>query len=565
MKLNHIKYWGALLGSVLLFSACKKDYLDIQPTDRIATSALSSDSTVYEAYVTNRYIGTQLTNKEGDGTPPGFGRGFEYAMWSSLTDESIYNNDDDTWLIQRGQLSPDNLGIANVFWGRSYRGIRECNFALSLLANVPMSAMHRSRIEGELKFVRAFRYFDLIRNYGGVVLMGDRVTQLGENFQDPALFKRSTIKECIDYVSAQLDDAVAKLPLNNDGAWMNGRATKGAALALKSRLMLYAASPLYNAGTWEAAATAAQAVIALNKYGLYTGGYANMFLANETNETIFARFYTRDAGHVHLEIANGPNGYGGWAGNSPLQNLVDDYEMSNGKAITDATSGYNANNPYANRDPRFAATIFYNGASYRGRAIETFIPGGRDSRDGSENWNTSKTGYYLKKFINEAYPIQNPWGNAGFQTWNYFRYAEILLNFAEAANEAYGPDAVPAGATYSARTAINAVRARTGVNMPAVTASSKDQMREAIRHERRIELAFEEHRFYDVRRWRIADVTENRPATGIIITKNTNGTFTYATKVALDGRSFATKHYWLPIPRNEIQASGNQLQQNAGY
>ena len=222
----------------------------------------------------------------------------------------------------------------------------------------------------------------------------------------------------------------------------------------------------------------------------------------------------------------------------PTQNLVDDYAMANGLPITDPASGYNPANPYVGRDPRFYATVLYNGASYRGSTVETFTPGGKDSKDGPDNWNTSKTGYYLKKFMNDAYPLQNPWGNAGFQPWIYIRYAEVLLNYAEAANEAYGPDAVPAGATYSARAALNLVRARSSVNMPAIAAgASQAQLREAIRYERRVELAFEEHRFYDVRRWKIADVTENKPALGITITRS-GGNFTYASKVALDGRRF---------------------------
>lgn len=555
-----------ICGAMLSVTACKKDLLNVQATDRISTAAIESDTAVYEAFVTNRYIGERLQDKEGDGSNPGFGRGFEYSMWSSLTDESIYNNDDATWLIQRGQLAPENLGGAGVLWGRSYRSIRECNYALSILPKMPFSAGHKTRLEGELKFIRAFRYQDLIRNYGGVVLMGDKVTNLTDNLQDPALFKRASIKESIDYAVAQLTDAASKLPLDNDGSWILGRATKGAALALKSRLQLYAASPLYASGTWADAATAAQAVISLNKYGIYTGGYGNLFLTNINNEAIFERLYTKNANHTHLEIANGPNGYGGWAGNTPLQNLVDDYEMDNGKTITDPTSGYDPTHPYDHRDPRFAATVLYNGASYRERKIEAFIPGGKDSKDGADNWNTTKTGYYLKKYMNDAYPLQNPWGNAGFQPWIYFRYAEILLNFAEAANEAYGPDVVPSGSSLSARTAINQIRSRPGVNMPALAGGlSQSQMRDAIRYERRVELAFEEHRFYDVRRWKIADVTENKPAGGVIITKDANGNFVYTPKIALDGRKFETKHYWLPIPRAEIQASGGQLQQNPGY
>lgn len=554
-----------LLGGVLALSSCKKDFLDVKATDRIPTNTLESDTAVFEAFVTNAYIGTKLQDKEAEGTNPGFGRGFEYSMWSSLTDESIYNNDDATWIIQRGQLAPENLGALGVLWGRSYRGIRECNYALNVLSKIEMSTAHKRLLEGEIKFIRAFRYQDLIRNYGKVVLVGDQVLGLKDDLQNPDLFKRVSIKEGMDYVLAQLDDAATKLPLENSSTWLAGRATKGAALALKSRLTLYAASPLYAAGTWEAAVAAAQQVIALNKYNIYQGGYGNMFLINQSTESIFERVYTKNAGHVHLEIANGPNGYGGWAGNTPTQTMVEAYDLTNGLPANTTNPLYDPAKPYENRDPRFKATILYNGAPYRERNIETFIPKGKDSRDGNDNWNTTKTGYYLKKFMNDAYPLQNPWGNAGFQPWIYFRYAEILLNFAEASNEAYGPDAVPAGASFSARQAINMIRARTGVNMPAVVAVGKDDMRIAIRHERQIELAFEEHRFYDVRRWKIAEVTENLPCRGVIITKNADGSFSFASKIALDGRKFEPKHYWLPIPRAEILASGNKLDQNPLY
>lgn len=564
MKLNKFLYIACAVA--ITATSCKKNFLEIQPTDKIAETVVLSDSVVFEAYVVNRYIGARLQDKEGDGTDPGFGRGFEYSMWSSITDESIYNNDDNTWLIQRGLLAPENVGMAGTIWPRSYRSIRECNFALNGLDGITMSQGHKDRLRAELRFIRAFRYQDLIRNYGGVVLLGDKVYTLDDNLLDPALFTRASLKESIDYAVAELTEAAAGLPRDNDGNWPLGRATKGAALALKARLLLYAASPLYAAGTWEAATAAAQEVIALNKYSISQTGYSQLFTSTANTELIFARLYTKNANHTHLEIANGPNGYGGWGGNLPLQNLVDDYRMlSSGKPITDGTSGYDPANPYVGRDPRFYATILYNGASYRGATVETFIPGGKDSKDGPDNWNTSKTGYYLKKFMNDSYPLQNPWGNAGFQPWIYFRYAEVLLNFAEAANEAYGADVVPPGATLSARDAINQVRSRTGVQMPPVAAGlSKDAFRDVVRYERRVELSFEEHRFYDVRRWKIADVTENKPAGGITITKS-GSTFTYAPKVALDGRHFETKHYWLPIPRAEILASDNQLQQNSGY
>jgi hypothetical protein len=519
-----------------------------------------ADSSLFEAYVINRYLGIQIIKKEGEGTKPGFGRGFEYSMWSSNSDESIYNNDDGSWLIQQGQIAPENLGNAGALWGRSYLGIRDCKYGLSKIPEVTISTPHKNNLTGELMFLRAFRYHDLIRNYGSIVLVGDKVYNLNDDLTDAALFQKSSIKDCLAYTVDQLDKAAQLLPQNNGDTWPLGRVTKGAALALKARLLLYAASPLYNSGAWADAAAAAKAVMDMNKYAIQSD-YSSLFIDQRmtSNEIIFGRQYTIAAPHVRMEIANGPNGYGGWAGNTPLQNLVDAYQMNNGKDITDGTSGYNPQNPYVNRDARFYATILYNGASYRGSTVDVYTPGGKDSKDGPSNWNATKTGYYLRKFMNDNNVIDNPWSTTGQQPWIYMRYAEVLLNYAEAQNEAVGPDA-------SVYNAVNQIRQRAGVNQPALPAGlSQGQMRDAIRKERQVELAFEEHRFYDVRRWKIADVTENIPARGISVIKNGDGTFTYSSQVALGGRAFSTKNYWLPIPREEIQASGNQLIQNDGY
>ena len=558
--IKHIS--GCLLLAGLLFSACKKNYLNVSPTDRLTNTDILSDTSLFEAYVLNTYIGETIGVNEGAGSPPGFGRGFEYAMSCSVTDESMYNTDNGSWLIEQGQMAANNTGFLGTLWARSYAGIRAVNYALSVINKVNVSGQHKNQLIGELEFIRAFRYQDLIRNYGGVVLIGDTVTQLTDNLQDPGLFARATIQQSIAYAVAQLDDAAQRLPLNNDASWALGRATEGAALALKSRLLLYAASPLYNAGTWQDAATAAQAVMNLGKYTLSQNGYQQLFLSPDDNEIIFERLFIPNiAPHVCMEIANGPNGYDGWAGNTPFQNVVDAYPMNNGKFITDPTSGYDPQNPYVNRDPRFYATILYNGAPYRGSTVQVYVPGGKDGIQGPSNWNTSQTGYYLRKYMNDNYPIDNPWSVAGGQPWIYFRYAEILLNYAEAQNEAAGPDAT----VYQA---INSIRSRTSVNMPALPAGlSQSQMRTAIQNERQIELAFEEHRFYDVRRWKIADSTENVPAYGVTVTVNPANPsgYTYTSKIALAGRSFLPQHYWLPIPLSEIQASNNQLQQNPGY
>ncbi|SFD59283.1 Starch-binding associating with outer membrane [Chitinophaga sp. CF118] len=558
MKTKNIIYFLALAAAGT-FTSCKKNYLDIVPTDRVPDVAVAADSALFQDYVLNRYMSIKLQDKEGEGTNPGFGRGFEYAMWSSVTDESIYNNDDNTWLIQKGLLAPENTGIAGTIWGRSYRSIRECNYGLSIIGKVQMSDQLKNRLRGELHFIRAYRYQDLIRNYGGVVLVKDTVYALENNLTDPSLFVKSSLADCIKYAVAELDSAAYFLPQVNDGNWQQGRATKGAALALKSRLLLYAASPLYNVGTWADAAAAAKVVMDMNQYAL-AADYSKLFInaSASSSEIIFSRQYAIGARHVCLEISNGANGYGGWAGNTPLQNLVDAYEMNNGKTITDPASTFDPAKPYANRDARFYATILYNGALYRGDTIKTYRPGGKDGIDGPSNWNSTKTGYYLRKFMDDNNPIDNPWNVAGLQPWIYLRYAEVLLNYAEAQNEAVGPDAT----VYAA---INLIRQRASVNQPALVAGlSQSEMRTAIMRERQVELAFEEHRFYDVRRWRIASTTENTPAYGVDVTL-VNGAPVYTQKVALTGRLFNEKNYWLPIPRTEIQASNNQLLQTVGY
>jgi hypothetical protein len=429
---------------------------------------------------------------------------------------------------------------------------------LAHIAEVEMSQARKDILIAELKFIRAYRYHDLVRNFGSVVLVGDAVSELSDDLTADALFQKSSIAEGINYIVSELDQAAAALPsANNTSSWLLGRATKGAALALKSRILLYAASPLYNAGTWQQAADAAEEVMGMG-YTLHAD-YESLFHTSSSNEIIFERLYVVGARHVCLEISNGPNGYGGWAGNSPLQNLVDAYEVKEDEDTAvpfDWSNTTHVADPYANRDSRFYASILHNGAEYRGREIETFLPGGKDSKDGKDNWNASKTGYYLRKFVDENLPMDNPWDVAGIQPWIYLRYAEILLNYAEAQNEVAGPDA-------SVYDAINLIRQR--ADMPDLPAGlSQTEMREAIRRERQVELAFEEHRFYDVRRWMIAMETENEPAYGISITKD-GSNLTYERKVALDGRKFEEKHYWLPIPRAEIQSSGNKLQQSPNY
>lgn len=538
----------ALLG----LGGCSHDLLDKAPLDRITDEAVWSDPALVQTFVNSKYRDLGF----------GFNWNGDELLWASASEESLFSHDYGMWAINKSELTPSNLAILGSGpteyngnmnpWSKNYRYIRDANQFFDRIGTVPMDSAQRRQLTGEMIFLRAFRYFDLIRNYGGVPLITTRFA-LGDDYRQ---VKRASLSESIGFVVSEADKATALLPATYTGADV-GRATKGAALALKARMLLYAASPLY-AGTndnarWQTAAQAARAVLDLGLYQLYPS-YQQLFLTPNNSEVIFNRLASQQGDSFqNLERWNGPNGYGGWGGNVPTQNLVDDYETMDGLTITAAGSGYDPQNPYVNRDPRLAATILYNGAPYRGRAVETFRPGGLDSPDGPESFNTSPTGYYLRKFMNESRDFGSASGSQA--PWIYFRLGEIILNYAEAQNEAIGPDA-------SVYSAINQLRNR--ASMPALPAGlTQAQMRERIRQERQVELAFEEHRYYDVRRWKIAPTTENRPIRRANITKDGSGKLRYEYP-SVQERRFSDRNYFLPIPLKETQANPS-LVQNPGY
>lgn len=538
--------------ALLIPVGCSHDILDKAPVDRITADDVWSDAGLVQTFVNSKYRDLGF----------GFNWNGDELMWASASDEALFSHDYGMWAINKGEITPSNLAILGSGpseyngnmnpWSKNYRYIRDANEFFGRIAGVPMDSAQRRQLTGEMTFLRAFRYFDLVRNYGGVPLI-TTVFSLGDDY---TAVQRATLDQSISFVVQEADKAAALLPLSYGGADL-GRATKGAALALKARMLLYAASPLYagtnDASRWKTAAQAAQAVIDLGLYKLFPS-YQQVFLVPNNSEIIFNRLETQQGdSFLNLERWNGPNGYGGWGGNVPTQNLVDDYEMMDGQAITTAGSGYNPQNPYVNRDPRFYATILFNGAPYRGRAVETFTPNGLDSPAGPEAFNTSPTGYYLRKFINEGRDLGD--ANGSQAPWIYFRLGEMLLNYAEAQNEAVGPDA-------SVYNAINQLRSR--ASMPGLpTGLTQAQMRDHIQRERQVELAYEEHRYYDVRRWKIAATTENLPVRGVSVTKDAAGKLTYSYPTVQE-RRFSDRNYFLPIPLKETQANP-KLQQNPGY
>lgn len=439
-------------------------------------------------------------------------------------------------------------------WARAYAGIRIANMVLEKMDDVPWtSAQDPGRIKGEMFFIRGFLYFELIKRFGGVPLV-DRAYGIFENIDLP----RNTYDECRDFILADLDQAIQLLPdeYNNSNY---GRATKGAAMALRARLLLFAASRLNNEANdparWAAAAQAAKDVMDLNLYSLQAT-YADILNVASSPEYIMIKVRPpRAIDGMLLDFVMSP-GSGAIQGSlNPTQNHVDLYEMqATGMPITDPASGYDPARPYTGRDPRFYANILYNDAPWQGRRIEMWN-GGRDYI--ASNVIYTATRYYCRKLWPEVY-IRNVSGTA-LINYVFFRYAEILLNYAEAQNEAAGPD-------QSVYDAVNAVRQRAG--MPVLPAGlTKEGMQARIRNERAVEFAFEDMRWYDIQRWKAGPEIVAQPMYGMDVVRNPNSTFSY-TKVLLPSnfqKVFLDYMHRYPIPRSEVYKSNNILQQNEGW
>jgi len=540
--MRKIIYIQLCLIFALSFTSCN-DFLDRKPLDKMTEDDVFNDDALLAAYVNACYNA--------------YPTGFEEAMMSSTTDETYTRHGKESSIIvSKGEMTPDNITTFDAgrfsnfnYWEKAYEYLRNINIFFEKIDRANVSKDLKSRLTGEMEFIRAFIYSNLIWRFGGVPVVTHSFALGDNNYSLP----RNSYDECVDSIISDLNDAIKRLPAKMEGE-NSGRASADACKALKARVLLYAASPLNNPNNdkskWEKARDASLDVINLPGYEL-AKDYRSLFL-EDNKEIIFKREYTKANGH-RMNLFNSPNGYDGWGGNCPLQNIVDDYEMKlTGKKPVEEGSGYDPKYPYQGRDPRFYASILYNGAMYRGRPVEVFIPKGKDSSQGDiGSWNTSLTGYYLYKFMDENQSLSE----TNTQPWIFFRLAEFYLNYAEA--EFY------LGNEEECRDAINKVRNRESVKMPVVTESG-DQLLEKLRNERRIELAFENHRYFDLRRWRIAEIYENIDAKGIEVVKKDDGTFNYNPITVLE-RKFLPQHYLLPIPRSEIIKSNNSLTQNPFY
>jgi hypothetical protein len=551
---------------VILFAAfslasCKKDFLDVKN--------IPADMPIDLMYKKYDYIQGIVWNAYGY-----MPDGFAWVDMEAATDDAYHTN-------VNNRSHTFNYGVWNQFnnpdgvWANYFNGIYQTNLYLKHKGEVDLSSLANGIVnndstaykkavlnlkfmEGECYFLKAFFYFELVKRYGGVPILDQPL-----DYNQPSTWQglqRNTVDDCFKYIVSLCDKAAVIIPdsvrTSSATSWYeSGRATFGAIKALKARAILYAASPLFkDAGstfTWVAAAAAAREVIAMNAYSL-DASYTNVFSA--TNATsVESIFFKRYGGQNGFEKNNFPIMFEGSNGSSvtPSQNFVDEFEVKSGTTSVpfDWNNTTHAANPYSNRDLRLAATVVYNGATFKSTTIQTYYGG----NSGQPKLNSTKTGYYLSKYVNQSVDLIN--NTTTTHQWLYFRYAEVLLNYAEAMYNAYGAIADPLNYGMTALQALNKVRTRS--SMPVLTDLSPD----AIVHERRIELGFEGHRSWDIRRWKRGSVFSN-PIKSISITLN-GSSFVY-TPTKLEDRVFdQSKMNWYPIPQSEITKTG--WAQNAGW
>jgi hypothetical protein len=610
-----------LIAFILIASTSCKKYLDVVPAE------YSSEDDVYN----NINLSEQALARLYNALPNEL-----ESYYSAATDEAFHHWFDngeaiDAYKYNQGSWSANDNPLGN--WSNKYQDIRRANIFINRIDAVPIPldresfyATVKPRYKAEARFLRAQFYFELFKRYGAVPLLTNANAVDPDNLEDTQV-ARNSVDEVVNFITSECDAIAEILPLTQEAA-QTGRITKGAALALKSRTLLYAASPLFNGNPlyanvknrdgkalfnstydkekWKKAADAAKAVIDLGAYSLYNPfptnpvqNYAAQFYTRDYNETILPRIMGNSTGVDGSYLPNGAP-FKGNGKLTPLQQMVNAYEMSNGLPINAPGSGYNTSgvwsgtlwdglkfqnvsnisNMYKDRDPRFYASIFFQYDVWRFDATRrpirlAWFGAGNGITDG---WATGKPGtnpwgYNIRKFLSPNYDRNS---NSGTGTRNFpiFRLAEIYLNYAEAMNEYLD---VPNADVYRY---INLVRGR--VSMPGLPIlpedNTKSGMRSRIQNERRVELAFESHRFWDVRRWLIAKTVDNgdalglnaRPsaaeltATGLPESSEAAGVAVFYKTVSLQTRTFQDKHYMMPIPQSEIDKDPN-LVQNYGW
>ena len=582
--------------SLVMNTGCKK-FLDQVPEDRITIEEVFRKKRPSEEYLANVY---SYVNDESNiwGNWPWVGNADEADVtWSKYP---IYD------------LNIGNMAAGSVLfdkWGHYFNGIRSATYFMQHIDNnVEIRALDgQQRIDqykAEARCLRAYFYFLLMRQYGPVAILGDTLIDPGAP-ADAIQFPRSPFDVCVDYVVSELDKAAAGLPLeptaNGQVSDLEyGRMTKGIALAIKSRLLLYAASPLYNGNTematfknpdgtqmisqtysaekWKRAADAAKAVMDLNLYSLYkdpggdvTKSLQGIFFNAWNSEQIFVRkannLYEWD---THCM----PRQAGGWCGIGPTQEQVDAYFMKDGLPIDQSplysetgftnVNGVQVYNMYMNREPRFYTDVTYQNCTFQGGNMSSpttisFFVSGPNGKNGHPT-DYTRTGYLIRKNVGTQ-TNSGSGGNGRRQERPIilFRLAEIYLNYVEALNE-YDPGH-PDILKY-----LNMIRERAGIPQygqgpdALLVPATPEEMREKIRAERRIELAYEGHRWFDIRRWKIAPLVMGQMH-GMDVNRDGND---FYKRVVASTHLFRPANYWFPISQYEMDRS-RLFVQNPGW
>lgn len=612
-----------LLLLVILFAApsCIKNYLDKTPDEDLTIEKVFENRDFTEQYLANVYstIPRERIMPDDASNPlgnPFIGASDELEMSYESSFSTVLNSG--TW---------NQTTYTHDAWSHYYIALRKANVFMENVDKLPVGGLVtedlKQRWKAEAIFLRAFYHFLLIRLYGPVPIM-DKALPSNIDFKAT---RRAPIDQVVAFIAADCDVAAGVLPVkwdvtNNVSEF--GRPTAAAAKALKARVLLYMASPLWNgnpdatgivdregthifpsfsADRWKVAANAAKACIDQAEavgYQLYrsagnnpVNNYLETFNRDYNDEVFFATFHPDNWVYDTYGEPRGMPGIG-FSLNSPTQDMVDEYEMqatgqrpilgynADHTPIINPGSGYvetgntatatdlyvaGTRNMYVGRDPRFYASITFTGQKYKWYAPFNrntplqYWKGGLDGRTINNTGNYSKTGYLLRKATDPAF-VRN--GNITHpKSWIWFRLGEQYLNYAEALNEADGP-------VSDVYEYVNRIRRR--VSMPDLPGGlSKDAMREAIRHERRIELAFETHRFFDSHRWKTAAITDNRNIYGLavdfIYPGNVPATLTddnFYQRTVIEKRIFDSKHYLWPIPQYEVEKNPD-LVQNPGW
>lgn len=623
-KITNISIMLLVLSTTL--HSCNDDFVSTKPLSEVPQEIVWSDAGLSEAFVTEIYNGF------------GVGGFYEQEM-ASMTDEALFthpNRGINTVTESRSNPADQGYIMDTYEYGRMYTRIRATNIAISNLTEAKFDKAKADKLLGEAYFLRAYYYQQLLRFYGGIPIDNKIYTLNDKDYMVP----RNSYEECVNAIVKDLDNAVQLL---KGVVQVKGRANETAVLALKSRVLLYAASDLHDANKakakstllagyknpeylmyttgdqterWTKAKMAAKSVLdhtefsykldltqpasngdgTINYMALSLGGGSKAVDFTAAKDIILGRYFIdeKDERGGWVGRDNGPNGYHNWAGNTPIQLLIDDYETSAGEKF-DWSNPAMAASPYQNRDPRLKATILYDGADWKPRTADVadrdkvnqiqtgqyevinaqgqkVIQFGLDTRKSPiEDWNGSRTGYYIRKFTDPD-PTMEDQNTRQRIPWPMFRYTEAILNYVEACIEL--------GEEAEAKIWLNKIRFRAG--MPAIPDNETGAVLKArYRNERRIELAYEEHRFFDTRRWMIAAETIGRKANIINITgilkagksvtqyKYDPTSYTYKYVVSnidpgIENRNWDDKMYFTSLHRDEVNRN-TKLIQNPGY